>query len=115
MDIDGGALTELQKPKDISLAQVDGLYLRQGSLIAIQNVFGGNRIVHLHLTADGKSISRGNLLEFQSSNLDLPTTGAIYKDKFYYIVNTQLDHLKDGQLNDEDKLQAVKIAALTLD
>jgi len=32
IDLAGSAITELQKPKDISLAQVDGLYLAKGSL-----------------------------------------------------------------------------------
>ena len=115
MEIDGGAITELQKPEDISLAQVDGLYVRNGSLIAIQNGFGANRIVQLRLAPDGKSISSGRLLEFRSPNLELPTTGTIYKGSFYYIVNTQIDHEKDGKLIGEDKLQPIKIAALKLD
>ncbi len=112
MDIDGSAIIELQKPRDVSLAQVDGLYLRQDSLIAIQNAFGGNRIVQLRLASDGKSISGGKLLEFWSPNLDLPTTGTIYKNNFYYIVNSQVDHEEDGKLNREDKLQPIRIAVL---
>jgi hypothetical protein len=115
MDLDGSAITEVRKPKDISLAQIDGLYVRQGSLIAIQNVFGGNRIVQLRLTPDGKSISSGKLLEFRSPNLELPTTGTIEKDSFYYIVNSQIDHEEDGKLHGEEKLQPVKIAVLNLD
>src|SRR5580704_4219226 len=115
MDLDGTAITEVQKPKDISLAQVDGVYVRQGSLIAIQNVFGGNRIVQLRLTPDAKSISNGKLLEFRSPNLELPTTGTINKDSFYYIVNSQIDHEEDGKLRGEEKLQPVKIAVLKLD
>jgi sugar lactone lactonase YvrE len=115
MNLDGTAITEVQKPKDISLAQVDGLYVRQGSLIAIQNVFGGNRIVQLRLALDGKSILSGKLLEFRSPNLDLPTTGTIYKNSFYYIVNSQIDHEEDGKLRGEEKLESVRIAALKLD
>jgi streptogramin lyase len=114
MNSDGTGLTELQKPKDVTLASVDGLYYRNGSLIAVQNGFAGNRIVQLNLGADGKSVVSGKLLEFRSANLELPTTGAIYNGKFYYMVNTQIDHEKDGEVRDPASLQPIRIAVLDL-
>jgi SMP-30/Gluconolactonase/LRE-like region len=114
MSLNGNEIHELAAPKDVSLAQVDGLYWRKGSLIAIQNGFGANRIVELRLAADGRSVSSGRLLEFRSSNLELPTTGTIYKNDFYYIVNTQADHENNGRLTREETLQPVKIAVLPL-
>src|SRR6266567_1971620 len=33
---------------------------------------------------DNKGVFAGKLLEFRSSNLELPTTGTIYKDNFYF-------------------------------
>jgi hypothetical protein len=114
MSLNGNEIHELTAPKDVSLAQVDGLYWRKGSLIGIQNGFGANRIVELRLAADGRSVSSGRLLEFRSSNLELPTTGTIYKDDFYYIVNTQVDHEIDGKLTREETLQPVRIAVLPL-
>jgi len=114
MSLNGNEIHELTAPKDVSLAQVDGLYWRKGSLIGIQNGFGANRIVELRLAADGRGVSSGRLLEFRSSNLELPTTGTIYKDDFYYIVNTQVDHENDGKLTREETLQPVKIAVLPL-
>ncbi len=107
-------IIELTKPKDISLAQVDGLYLRRGRLIAIQNAFGGNRIVEFTLSPNGQSIVRGKLLEFRSANLTLPTTGTINGNQFFYIVNTQIDHEKDGELLKAESLEPVRIAVLTL-
>jgi hypothetical protein len=114
MDTGSGAFAELRAPKDISTAQADGLYYRQGRLIAIQNGLGANRIVELQLTKDGRSVSAGRLLEFRSSTLELPTTGAIYDGKFYYIVNSQIDHEDHGKLNNPDQLKPVKIAVLQL-
>lgn len=107
-------ITELAAAKGISVAQVDGLYYWQGSLIAIQNGLGAIRIVELSLDSSGKAVVAGRLLEFRSDKLELPTTGAIYQGKFYYIVNSQLDHEEDGKLKNEDQLKPVKIAALPL-
>jgi len=115
MAVDGSSVVEVRAPKDISLAQVDGFYFKTGGLNAIQNVFGGNRIVQLTLAADGRSVTSGRLFEFRSANIDLPTTGAIYKDRFYYIVNSQIDHERDGNLLNMDKLQPIRIAILGID
>lgn len=107
-------ITKLDKPKDITLAQVDGLYLRRGALLAIQNAFGGNRIIELGLSPDGRRIVSGKLLEFRSANLTLPTTGTIVGNRFYYLVNTQIDHEKDGKLLRANSLEPVRIAVLPL-
>jgi hypothetical protein len=114
MNLNDGSIFELQAGPGISTTQVDGLYFLDNSLIAIQNGFGPNRIVRLQLPPDGKSILSGKLLEFRSANLDLPTTGAILNGRFYYIVNSQIDHEQDGKLKDVDQLKPVKIAVLNL-
>jgi len=114
MNVDGTGLTELSAPAGISLAQADGLYFWNGGLIAVQNGFGPNRIVYLKLAPDGKSVTAGKLLEFRSSNLDLPTTGAILNGNFYYMVNTQIDHEQDGKLKNAERLQPVRIAVFKL-
>ncbi len=114
MDLNGTAMSELHAPAGISLAQIDGLYFWKGSLIAIQNAFGPNRIVRLLLTPEGRAVASGRLLEFRSANLELPTTGTILGGSFYYIVNTQIDHEQDGKLKNEDELKPVKIAVIKL-
>lgn len=114
MDQAGGSIAELRAARGVSLAQVDGLYFRKGSLIAIQNGFGANRIAQLSLTPDGRHVADGKLLEYRSANFELPTTGTIYKDEFYFIVNSQLDHEDGGKLTHEDQLQPIKIAKLRL-
>lgn len=113
MDLNGQSMADLPAPRGISTAAIDGLYRREDRLVGIQG-FGANRIVELRLTPDGRAISAGKLLEFASSNLDSPTTGTIYKDNFYYIVNSQLDHEENGRLNRQEELQPVRIAAMRL-
>jgi len=73
---------------------------------------GHDRFLQLLLTPGGRSISSGKSLEVRSSNLELPTTGAVYSGSFYYIVNSQNDHQDNGKLLKEDELQPVRIAAL---
>jgi len=70
--------------------------------------------VSLQLADDQRSIIAGWLMEFRSANLELPTTGAILNGKFYYIVNSQIDHEEDGRLKNEGELRPVKIAAIDL-
>lgn len=114
MNRNSGSVTDLAAPKDVSVAQIDGMSLWNGSLIAIQNGFGSNRIVQLRLAPDGKSIVSGKLLEFRSQNLELPTTGTVHQGTFYYMVNTQIDHEDDGRLKRQKELKPIKVAALAL-
>ena len=109
-----GSVTDLTMPKGVSVARIDGMSLWDGSLIAIQNGFGSNRIVQLRLAPDGKSIVSGKLLEFRSQNLELPTTGTVHQGTFYYMVNTQIDHEDDGRLKNSKELKPLKVAALAL-
>jgi len=109
-----GSVSELIPATGISLAQVDGLYFRDGTLIAIQNGFGANRIVELDLAPDGDRVTGGRLLEYRSPNMESPTTGAICNGKFYFIVNSQTDHEEDGRLLESDELRPIQIAQLRL-
>jgi hypothetical protein len=114
MDLNGGSRAELRVPRGASASEINGLYFYKGSLIGIQENLGPSRIVQLDLTRDGKGVTRGRLLEFRSANLQSPTTGAIYRDQFYFIVNSQGDHVRNGKLVDEEHMQPVQIAVLKL-
>lgn len=114
MGRNGESISELHAPSDISLAQFDGLYFDRGSLIGIQNGLGANRIVELQLSPDGNRVTAGRLLEFRSSYMELPTTGTIYNNQFFYMVNTQIDHEDGGALLHREELQPVRIAVMSL-
>jgi hypothetical protein len=114
MDLKKSTFVPVKAGRDISTAQIDGMYFWRGHFIAVQNGFGPNRIVSLQLSDDQRSIIAGWLLEFRSENLELPTTGAILNGRFYYIVNSQVDHEEDGKLKNEGELRPVKIATIEL-
>jgi hypothetical protein len=46
--------------------------------------------------------------------VSLPTTGAIYKDRFYFIANSQLDQEQNGKIKNRSKLQPVNIVVVPL-
>lgn len=63
---------------------IDGLVEYRGSLIGIQNVLGAPRVVRLHL--DDKN--RVELLESKNPKLNVPTTGVVAGDEYYFLANT---------------------------
>ncbi len=79
---------------------IDGLYYYENSLIAVQN--GMDRISRFFLNKTGDKIMKLKILEGNNPVLDVPTTGAIVKNEFYFFANTPLNYFKpDGSLEME--------------
>jgi hypothetical protein len=97
-----------------TLAGADGLYFYKGSLIAIQNGIGSPRIAAFQLSDDFRRVTKTTVLENRSVFTTLPTTGALRGDKFYFIVNSQLDNLNGDRILDTTTLAPVRIGVLTL-
>lgn len=75
----------------MTLAGIDGLSTYRGDLIAVQNgVPGLSRVVRLRLTADGQNVHAMDVLDANLPDHDVPTTGVVAGDGFYYIANSQL-------------------------
>lgn len=66
---------------------VDGLYLVDGALVAVQNYGGLDRVARFALRADGLIDGCTVLVSRQPSFVD-PTTGAPAKDGFHFIANS---------------------------
>ena len=64
---------------------IDGLSFHRGTLIGIQNAIGRPRIIRIHL-AD----NRVEILEAKNDTFEIPTTGAIAGDEYYFIANPGL-------------------------
>ncbi|HKR85764.1 MAG TPA: hypothetical protein VJS37_16515, partial [Terriglobales bacterium] len=97
-----------------TLSGFDGLYWYRGSLVGIQNSMGMPRVTRFQLSADGSRVTSTIILEYRSDYVQLPTTGAIDGDRFYFMANTQIDNWKNGQIVDPKKLKPVRIAVLRL-
>ncbi len=80
----------LAGPEDTQLGSQDGMVFYKNSLIGIQALTGGvDRVVRLHLQ-DPKHVKRLEVLQVNHPLFDLPTTGVMVGDEFYYIANSQL-------------------------
>ena len=97
-----------------TLAGADGLYWRNGSLIAVQNGIGSPRVVAFKLSRDGNRVTQTIVLENHTQFTVLPTTGAIRGNDFYFIANSQIDNLNGDKIMDVTKLAAVRIAVVRL-
>jgi hypothetical protein len=97
-----------------TLAGVDGLYWRNGSLIAVQNGIGSPRVAAFRLSKDGNRVTQLTVLENRTPFTVLPTTGAIHGNDFYFIANSQIDNLNGEKVMDVTKLAAVRIAVVRL-
>jgi len=54
------------------------------------------------------------LLQYRTQFTQLPTTGAIVGDTFYYITNSQFDHYQGGKLLRPDELMPITVAKVSL-
>lgn len=71
----------------------DGLYLREGALIGVQNILGRGRVWRLRLRADGRALESAEVLETGRTDYVNPTTGTFADGAFYYLANPSV---KDG-------------------
>jgi hypothetical protein len=72
---------------NISTLGIDGLYLFENSLIAIQNADGMERILRFKLDKAGTRISAMRALERGNSQYETPMTGAIAGHDLYFVAN----------------------------
>ena len=109
-----GNSAEIAPGTSNTLAGADGLYFYKGELIAVQNGIGSARIAAFQLSNDFQRVTKVTVLENRSAFTTLPTTGAICGDKFYFIVNSQIDNLNGDRILDATTLAPVRIGVLSL-
>ena len=75
----------------LTLVGIDGLATYGDDLIAVQNGLPGlSRVVRLRLAPDGVNVRALDVLDANLPDHDMPTTGVVVGDGFYYIANSQL-------------------------
>ena len=113
--IKNGKSKLLGVPENLMLIGLDGLYEKDGKLIAIQNGTNPNRILSLELSADHSHITSFDILVQASENMKEPTLGTFYKDDFYFIDNSQWSKYPNGQiLRDGSKQEPTNIVKIKL-
>jgi hypothetical protein len=97
-----------------TLSGIDGLYWYRGELIGVQYGTGKYRVMRWRLSRDGRRVTQSEVLEYRTPLVDDPTTGAIYRDVFYFIANSGINNLRDDKISDPAKLAPVHIASIPL-
>jgi hypothetical protein len=115
LDVAAGELKPVPIPPSLALLSIDGLYWRDGSLIAIQNAGNSGRVLRLLLSADGTAVTSFETLEAGNPHFDLPTTGTLDGAKLYVIANSQLRRLgDDGRLTAGPPLKPIVLLEIAI-
>jgi DNA-binding beta-propeller fold protein YncE len=97
-------------PRAVTLHAIDGLSSFRGSLVAIQNGPGMERVARLFLDPAGERVTGIQVIESRNPDFDLPTTGAVAEGDYYYLANSQLESLgDDGRLKAGVRLREVLV------
>lgn len=97
LDLESRAVEILDPPAGVTLLGIDGLELHGGDLIAIQNAYGLDRVVHISLDETGKRISGVEVLDARHPAQHDPTTGVVVPPssgapaRFLWIANARID------------------------
>jgi hypothetical protein len=97
LDLGTRRITWLPKPRTLGASGIDGLYLYDTHLIAIQNGWSVKRILWLDLDADLTRIERWRVLEQGTPWLGEPSHGQVGRDGFYFLANTGWDRVNANE------------------
>ena len=115
VDLRSNESTDVDPGSHDTLAGIDGLYWYKGNLVGVEYGTGAYRVMRWRLSADGRTVVSSEVLERGTELVNNPTTGAILGDKFYFMANTGIYNLENGEIVDESKLEPVKIAVVALE
>lgn len=94
---------------------VDGMSLYKQSMIGIQNVNFPVSINQYYLDPSLSKVEKARVVLADHPQFDIPTTGVVVDDWFYFIANSQLFNFEKGKVKDQSKLQEVLIMRVKLD
>ncbi|MEE4198771.1 MAG: hypothetical protein V2I54_14120 [Bacteroidales bacterium] len=101
-------ITRIKTPAHLTLSAIDGLAFYNNSLIAHQSSLGGIYRYYLNQTMD--SVTTNKAIETNNPYFEIPTTGEIAGNTYYYIANAQLRRFNEqGEIFPEEKLDSVYI------
>jgi hypothetical protein len=89
LDLARGSAFDVGYPKDVNLYGIEGLYLYENQLVAIQNGLRPQRIMRFKLSDDGHRVEMGVPLDSAKEAFATPTLGALVGDDLLFIANSQ--------------------------
>lgn len=93
---------------------IDGLYERDGNLIAVQNGIRPQQVARFTLSPDGTRIVCHETLLANHSDFDEPTLGTIVGSTFYVVANSHWNHVAADGGFVPDELAQPLILSITL-
>ena len=85
---------------------MDGMYLYKNFLIGIQNTTFPEGILQMDLNAEATRVTKVKFLAYDVPQFEIPTTGVVVGDYFYFIANSQMLHIvgQQGKVKDAETL-----------
>jgi hypothetical protein len=105
---------DLPSPDDVTPVGIDGLSFYRGALVAVQNGFEPNRIAYFPLAPSLDRVTGLRVLERGHPAFEIPTTGTVAGNVYYFIANSQLRALTAEGVGDLEKRKPVVILRLDL-
>ncbi|MFB0611541.1 hypothetical protein [Aurantiacibacter poecillastricola] len=96
VDTATGTVSRLGTEVPVLLDGIDGLWLHEGELIAVQNGISPMRIIALRLSDEGNRITAMRVLERSNPEWTEPLGGSIRDGALYYIGNGSWDLYEEG-------------------
>lgn len=93
---------------------MDGLYRYKNSLVGIQNTSFPESVNQYFFNEEQNGFSTAKNLVASDSRFDIPTTGVVVNDWFYFIANSQMGNLENGGIKGNMKLKNVLILKVRL-
>lgn len=115
IDVASRATSFLQLPEGVAMGGIDGLYVHENSLVAIQNGTDPIRITRAFLDPAMTRITRFTVLEQEHPETDIPLTGTIVGDDLYYVGRSQLRAFDGKKIWPDGKLKESTILRLPID
>lgn len=100
IDLASGDVSRLASDVPAALDGIDGLWLYEGELIAVQNGTSPMRISAFRLSEDGSRIIGHRVLEQAHPDWTEPLGGSIADGALYYVATGQWDRYDKGRLRD---------------
>ena len=85
----------LEHPKELSLGGIDGLYLKDRTMLAIQNGTKPARVIRMSLDDSLTRVTQWATIEANWPRLGDPTHGVVVGNQFYFIANSGWDRMND--------------------
>lgn len=115
VDTRTGEVSRLVTDTPMLLDGIDGLWLHEGELIAMQNGISPKRIVALRLADNGNRITSLRVLEQAHPDWTEPLGGDLHQGALYYIGNGSWDLIgEDGAYVERVKLRPAEVRVLPL-